>query len=281
MTRSLLLSALLVPAAFAQTPLDCSRAHDYCEMREQTVSSTGRFTVEDLHNGSVTVRGSNRSDVLVRMRVETNARSSAEAKDMFSRVHTHPAAGRFTADGPSSNTPFDWFFNANWSVSVELVVPNRTDLILSTHNGAIRASDINGRVEAESHNGAIRLENVTGDVRFDSHNGAVNVTRVGGGVEGSSHNGGVDVELTGNGTVGRRIQLESHNGGVTVSMPSSYNAHVSTESHNGRLSSDFPITVRGRIGRDGNDANRDFDLGSGGSTIRISTRNGGIRLRKV
>ena len=280
MTNRLVLAALLVPAAFAQASLDCSRAHDYCEMREQTVSATGRFTVEDIHNGSVTVRGSNRSDVLVRMRVETNARSQNEAKDMFSRVHTHPAAGRFTVDGPS-NAGFDWFFNASWSVSVELIVPNKTDLILSTHNGAIRASDINGRVGAESHNGAIRLENITGDVRFDSHNGGVNVMRVGGGVDGSSHNGGVEVELTGNGTTGRRIQIESHNGGVTVMMPSNYNAHVSTESHNGRLSSDFPMTVRGRIGRDGNDANRDFDLGSGGSTIRITTRNGGIRLRKA
>ncbi len=41
------------------------------------------------------------------------------------------------------------------------------------------------------------------------------------------------------------------------------------------------MTVRGWIGRDGNDANRDFNLGSGGSNIRITTRNGGIRLRKV
>ncbi len=128
MTNRIFLAALLVPAAFAQSPLDCSRAHDYCEMREQTVSATGRFTVEDLHNGSVTVRGSNRSDVLVRMRVETNARSQGEAKDMFSRVHTHPAAGRFTVDGPSTNNPFDWFFNANWSVSAELLVPNKTGL---------------------------------------------------------------------------------------------------------------------------------------------------------
>jgi hypothetical protein len=41
------------------------------------------------------------------------------------------------------------------------------------------------------------------------------------------------------------------------------------------------MTVRGRIARDGNNANRDFDLGSGGSTIHITTRNGGIRLRRI
>ncbi len=277
MTRSLLLAAtLLVPAAFAQTPLSCSN-NRYCEMREQTVSSTGRFSVEDLHNGSVTVRGSNRTDVLVRMRVESDAHSDAEAKDLFTRIHTHPAPGRFTVDGPTST----WFFETSWSVSVEVLVPNKTDAVLTTHNGAIRVSDINGRVQADSHNGAIRLENVTGDVRFESHNGGVTLMRVGGGVDGSSHNGGVEVELTGSGSSGRRVQIESHNGAVNLSVPSSYSAHVITDSRNGRLSSDFPITARGRIARDGNDATREFDLGSGGSaSIRIATRNGGIRLRR-
>ncbi|MEO5922204.1 MAG: DUF4097 family beta strand repeat-containing protein [Bryobacteraceae bacterium] len=278
MTRRLLFAAtLLVPAAFAQTPLSCSNVR-YCEMREQTVSATGRFSVEDLHNGSVTVRGSNRNDVLVRMRVESDAHSDAEAKDLFKRIHTHPSPGRFTADGPSST----WFFETSWSVSVEVLVPNKTDIVLATHNGAIRANDIQGRVQADSHNGAIRLDNITGDVRFESHNGAVNLMRIGGGVDGSSHNGGVEVELTGNGSSARRVQIESHNGGVNLAVPTSYNAHVVTDSHNGRLNSDFPITVRGRIARDGNDANREFDLGSGGSnSIRIATRNGGIRLRRI
>jgi hypothetical protein len=280
MTRSLHLAAILVPAAFAQTPLDCSNVR-YCEMREQSVSPNGRFSVEGLHNGSVTVRGSNRGDVLVRMHVETDAHSDREAKDMFSRVHTHVTPGRFTVDGPDTNSPFAWFFNTGWSVSVEVLVPNKTDLILSTHNGAIRVEGIDGRAQMESHNGAIRAENVTGDVRFDSHNGAVNLLRIGGGVDGTSHNGGVDVELTGSGSAGRRVQIESHNGGVNLALPSSYNAHVSTHSDNGRLNSDFPITVRGRISRNGNDADRDFDLGSGGSSIRVTTHNGGIRLRRL
>jgi hypothetical protein len=278
MTRSLLLAAtFLIPAAFAQTPLSCSNVR-HCEMREQTVSATGRFSVEDLHNGSVTVRGSNRNDVLVRMRVESDAYSDAEAKDLFKRIHTHPTPGRFTVDGPTAT----WFFETSWSVSVEVLVPNKTDIALTSHNGAIRANDIQGRVQADSHNGAIRLDNITGDVRFESHNGGVHLQRIGGGVDGTSHNGGVEVELTGTSSSGRRVQIDSHNGGVTLAVPASYNAHVITDSDNGRLNSDFPITVRGRIARDGNDANREFDLGSGGaSSIRVSTNNGSIRLRRI
>ena len=53
--KTTLLATFLIPAAFAQPALDCSRAR-YCEMREQTTSATGRFSVEDLHNGTLTVR---------------------------------------------------------------------------------------------------------------------------------------------------------------------------------------------------------------------------------
>src|SRR6185436_11014540 len=109
--RTILFAAtVLIPAAFAQTGLDCSRAR-YCEMREQTTSATGRFDVEGLHNGSLTIHGSNRSDVLVRMRVESDAHSDREAKDIFSRIHPHVTPGRFTVDGPSRpDNPIDWFF---------------------------------------------------------------------------------------------------------------------------------------------------------------------------
>jgi hypothetical protein len=279
--KTTLLAALLIPAAFAQPALDCSRAR-YCEMREQTTSATGRFSVEDLHNGTVTIRGTNRSDVLVRMRVESDAHSDREAKDVFSRIHTHVTPGRFTVDGPTlPNNPFDWFFGNSWSVSVEVLVPNKTDLVLASHNGQVRVSDIAGRVQVESHNGAIRVAGVTGDVRFESHNGAVTLNRVGGSVEGSSHNGGIEIDLTGSSSTSRRVDVESHNGAVNLTIPSSYNAHVITETRNGRLNSDFPITVRGRIRRDGNDGNREFDLGTGGSSIRVTTRNGGIRLRRA
>jgi hypothetical protein len=281
--KTTLLAALLIPAAFAQRSLDCSGARNYCEMHEQTTSATGRFSIEDLHNGSLTVHGANRSDVLVRMRFESDAHSDREAKDVFSRIHPHLTPGRFYVDGPNKpDNPFDWFFGTSWSVSVEVFVPNKTDLVLATHNGAIRADEINGRIQVESHNGAIRLTNVAGDVRFDSHNGAVTLTRIGGSVDGNSHNGAVEIELTGTSSINRGVRVDSHNGGVTVALPASYNAHVVTSTHNGRLNSDFPVTVRGRISNNGHDdGNREFDLGSGGGPIRVSTRNGGIRLRRT
>lgn len=274
--KSSLLAALLLPVVFAQPALDCSRAR-YCQMREQTASASGHFSVEGLHNGSVTVRGTKRNDVLVRMRVEADAHSEREAKDLFGRIHTHVTPGRFTVDGPGQpDNLFSWFFDTGWSVSVEVMVPNQTDLKLVTHNGAIRADEIAGRVQAESHNGGIRLDNVTGDVRFESHNGSVVVTRAGGSVEGSSHNGGIEIDVTGTSTSTRAVRAESHNGGVNLALPATFNAHVSTNTDNGGVRSDFPMPPNRR-----GEARREFDLGSGGGSVRISTHNGGIRLRKT
>ena len=314
MIHRLAFIALLIPAAFAQinmrdnrTPeLACGRLN-YCEMREETVAATSQFALEGLHNGGVTILGSDRKDVLVRMRVEASTYSESAAKDLFKLIHTHAAPGRLTVDGPENDSMFGWTSGNWWSVSVEVFVPHKTDLRLDTHNGAIKISDIQGRIDSTSHNGAIRVDRVTGaarllshngaltfseigsDVTFESHNGAVRGTRLGGSVEGSSNNGSVEIELEGAASASRRVDIESRNGRVTLGAPRSYSAHVQTESRNGRLSSDFPITVRGQVSngssRNGSshwdDGDQDFNIGSGTGSIRLRTRNGGIRLQQL
>ncbi len=307
MVRKILPAVALIPVAFGQinlrdnrdTELACGRIN-YCEMREETVAASSQFSLEGLHNGSVTILGSNRSDVRVRMRVEVGSATETDAKELFKRIHTHLSPGRFTVDGPEyGNNSIFWWANGNWwSVSVEVFVPHKTDLRLETHNGAIRVADIQGRVDSRSHNGGSRIDRVTGsarimshngaltfseiggDVTFESHNGAVKGTRLGGGVEGLSHNGGVSVELEGAATPSRRVDLQSHNGRVTLGLPRSYSANVRTESNHGQLSSDFPITVRGQISsRDKYDHN--FNIGSGTASIRIRTHNSGIVLEQL
>lgn len=296
---------LLVPAAYPQvtlrdnrnTELACGRIY-YCEMREETIAATSQFSIESLHNGSVTVRGSNRTDVRVRLRVESGAMSESSAKDMFGRIHTRVAPGRITVDGPDKGSLFGWAKGDWWSVSAEVFVPYNIDLRIQSHNGAITVSDIRGRVDAQAHNGAIRVERVTGaarivshngaislsdldsDLNFEAHNGGITVQRVAGSVSGVSHNGGIGVELAGASSPSRRVDIESHNGRIRLGLPRAFSAHVRSESHHGGLSSDFPITVRGYIQRN-NDSNREFDIGSGEASIRVRTHNGGVRLEQI
>ncbi|HTX38370.1 MAG TPA: DUF4097 family beta strand repeat-containing protein [Bryobacteraceae bacterium] len=224
----------------------------HCDIREQTLPSTGRLSVEG-HNGAATIKGWLRSDVLVRARVESAAGSQAAADQLASQVSVDSAGGQVRSTGPDS------LDDAWWSVSYEIFVPQATDLSVTTHNGEVAISDVRGQI------------------RFDAHNGAVSLKRLAGDVGGETHNGEIHVELMGSLWEGRQLEVSSHNGGISVAMPAGYSAHVQAETDRGRVQSDFPITVTGEL-RSGL---VDTDIGSGGSLIHLTTHNGEVTLKRV
>ena len=231
---------------------DSERAR-HCEIREQTVASIGRLSVDAARNGGATVKGWLRHDVLVRARVEARGETEGAARNMASRVSIDSSGGQVWASGPESAD------NSWWSVSYEIFVPQNTDLSLKSHNGGLTVSDVRGQIRFEANNGGVRLKRVAGDV------------------SGSTVNGGVNVELTGAAWDGRQLDVSTRNGGVTVLMPSHYSAHVQAETGNGGIHSDFPVAMAGNAR-----ARRlDFNLGSGGSPIHITTGNGGVNLKRA
>ena len=101
----------------------------HCDVREQTIPSAGRLSVDAGRNGGVTVRGWLRNDVLVRSMVQTWADTDSEANLLAGQVHVNIGAGQVTADGPSSAE------RAGWAVSQEIFVPQTGDLYLKAFNG--------------------------------------------------------------------------------------------------------------------------------------------------
>ena len=227
----------------------------FCEIRDQTVASVGRLTVDPGKNGGVTIKGWLRNDVSIRTRVETYASSDDQAQAMAALVRVDSSAGEVKASGPESQRD-SW-----WSVSYEIFVPQTMDLNLMALNGGINVSDVRGRIEFETKNGGVRL------------------VRVGGNVTGQTLNGGVNVDLAGNTWQGEQLDVQTKNGGVSLNVPSNYSAHIQTSTVNGGVDSDFPIglTVQGRI----RPTNLDFNVGSGGPLIRVTTTNGGVKLRRI
>ena len=164
--------------------------------------------------------------------------------------------GLIRATGPDNSNGFR---DEGWSVSLEVFAPWNTDLKMESHNGGITISDVRGRINFQTHNGGVRLARVAGDV------------------SGETHNGGIEAELQGNTWEGRQLELSTYNGGITLSMPASYSASLEAHTARGRVNSDFPINVRGRV--DASDMN--FNVGAGGPLIKVSTHNGGIRLKNM
>jgi len=231
---------------------DRNRAR-HCEIREQSLPSIGRLNIDASPNGGATVKGWLRGDVLVRARVEASGDTEGAAAILASRVMTDGSGGQVRASGPETAD------NSGWSVSYEIFVPQATDLTLKTLNGGLTISDVRGQIQ------------------FDALNGGVHVKRVAGEVSGKTMNGGIDVELAGAVADWRQMELSTMNGGVTVAMPANYSARIQAETGMGRIQSDFPLPPS----TDAKVRKLDFNVGSGGPPIHITTGNGGIRLKRV
>lgn len=224
----------------------------HCEIKEQTLPASGdTIAVDGRRNGGVSIKGWERNEILLRARVQTSGPTEAEAIELAKQITIETAGLKIFASGPEARDD-RW-----WSVSYEVFVPQRSNLSLTTKNGGISISDVNGRLE------------------FRAQNGGVNLRRVGGTVRGGTTNGGLNVELAGDRWDGEALDVSTTNGGVSMSIPENYSAHLETGTVNGHLSIDFPVTVQGDITRE-----LSANLGSGGATIRAMTTNGGVKIRR-
>jgi hypothetical protein len=263
--RSVVIAATLSVisvAALAQDrsrgSLNCSdnwssdRLMGHCEIKEQTVAAGGTITVDARKNGGVSVKGWDRNEVLVRARIQTGASTQAEADELAKQIRIETGGGKIFAAGPENRK------DHNWNVSYEIFVPRRSDLSLEAYNGGISITDVSGRIE------------------FTGHNGGVVLKRVGGLVRGGTTNGGLVVELDGPQWDGETLDVKTTNGGIILSVPDNYSAHLETGTVNGHLSVDFPVTAEGRITRE-----LAVNLGSGGPTVRATTTNGGVKIKRA
>ena len=257
-------SVAIVPA-FSQTGSQKEKAYDslgcrdnwgnnrlanHCEIKEQTLVPSGStIEVDGKMNGGVSIKGWERTEVLVRARIQASGTTQAEADELAAQITIETAGSKIFASGPPNRTDH-W-----WSVSYKIFVPRRSNLSLKTNNGGIAISDVSGQIE------------------FSALNGGVSLKRIGGNVKGGTTNGGLRVELSGDRWDGEALDVKTTNGGVSISIPENYSAHLETGTVNGHLKVDFPVTVQGNITRE-----LAVNLGSGGPTIRAMTTNGGVKI---
>ena len=257
---------LLVLAALVAGPLQadervvadtrwCSEDGDwresarYCEVRETTLAASGVIVVDARPNGGIEVRGWDRSDVRVRVKIVGTAAAEADARAIVSEVRLD-TAGTVQVSGPERRSGRGWY------ASFKLDVPRAQAL----------------RLQAD--NGGLHLEGVEGDVELHSVNGGIHVDGVGGHIHGETVNGGIHVELAGGEWQGQGLDLSTTNGGLHLEVPADYNARLEASTVNGGVHSDVASAHPGRR-RGGRIAT---DLGRGGPLIRLETTNGGLHI---
>jgi hypothetical protein len=225
------------------------------DLREMTIPASGSLSVDGGRNGGIKVKGSERSDILVRACVQTWGATDEAARAVAAGVKIS-TGGTIRADaGPEEG----------WSVSYEVLVPRNIDLNLKAQNGGIGIASVEGRLEFETQNGGVHLIDVAGDLK------------------GRTTNGGVHVALAGNSWKGSGLDVATTNGGVHLTMPDSYAANIETGTTNGGFHSDIPALsvsnedVKGPTRRQ-RATRLNTVLNGGGAPIRLMTTNGGVHI---
>jgi len=226
-----------------------------------------------LVQGSITVRGTNRKDVLVTPRpdTDTDRRSRRSDPDATGLRRIPQTAGfRITEESNRVKVSSD---NPNRSIAFEIEAPARTNLTLSTVNG-----------------GEILVENVEGELTVSNINGGITMNGVAGSVMAGTTNGNVRATLT-RVAAQKEMAFTSLNGTVDVTLPPTTKANLRLRSGNGEVYSDFDVQLapsavvqenrssngRYRIGR-----NRSIvgAINGGGPEFELRTFNSNVYVRK-
>jgi hypothetical protein len=249
-----------------------------------------------LISGGITIRGTNRKDVLV----ETQAaqeRSGRRGRGGFyvggddNKLFIDGRGGRRGGNDDTTglrrltqsagfsveeeNNVVQISSSANRGTDFVVQVPLRTNLKLSTLN-----------------DGPIVVENVEGEIEVNNQNESVTLTNVAGSVVANAHNGRVTVVMS-RLAADKPMAFTSFNSNVDVTLPASVKANLKMRSDMGEIFTDFDVqirptptpasqSVRGPDGRVRIDVNSSIQgaVNGGGPEIELRTFNGNIYVRK-
>jgi len=235
--------------------------------------SPGSAFEAQTHNGSIKINGAEVADCNMTATIVTRAATDEEAQQLSEKVKVTlvPSGNRLITkiDKPTQ------LINKSVSVSLDVQVPNQTDLDLVTHNGAVEISDITGRLDAATHNGNVTSDRVSGTTTLNTHNGSVTCREISGSTQLKSHNGSIKAYYIDNAPSVCDISIITYNGGIELKTPPAFSGRVDASTHNGLINTDLPITLSGKISK----SKLTGTIGAGEGQLNLETHNGSIRIR--
>jgi hypothetical protein len=293
-------------------PVLCACAMSVAEARQNTASSSAQAATQtpqqvtvplsdpsrpatlrvNLMWGGVTIRGSNRKDVLIEAQSATERRGrgvvysdgggvivlgrgrSGRGDSDTTGLRRLTQPGGFTIEENNNEIVLASGWN-NRGVDFTIEMPARANLKLSTLNA-----------------GPIVVENIDGDIEVNNQNESITLTNVAGSVVANAHNGRLKVEMT-RVSPDKPMAFTTFNGPVEVTLPSTLKANLRLRSDHGEILSDFDIqvrpvsaspsqNVRGPDGRIRIEVNQSIQgtVNGGGPEFEFRSFNGNIIVRK-
>jgi DUF4097 and DUF4098 domain-containing protein YvlB len=151
--------------------------------------TAGRFVKVKSSSGSIRIQGAQQNNITYTIREHVQAATEERARRELGRMKfTTSSSGEtvvLRADCEGSN---------RGSIDFDIQIPSQTMLVkLETDSGAVTATNLSGRVEANTAGGAIQLDQISGIVVASSGGGNIEIGKVGSDVQVST--GGGDIHL--------------------------------------------------------------------------------------
>jgi len=252
MLRSALFSALavlaLLPYAGAQKGLTCKNGK--CEkVIYGTAPAASRLRVNA--HGPVTLEGGASTSLLYTVTVSVSARSETEARRWLQQYEVRVVSQGSTMVFTAPSGPV--------MAAVSLKTPRMSGVEISTSDGAVAATGVDGSLEVDSGAGALTVDDIRGDCKLTTGGGDVRVGEVGGALKCSTGAGHITVK-----TVHGAAVLET-NGGDIVAGQTGGQVHATTGGGGVHIgTSGGPVTAT-----------------SGGGEIIVEKANGIVTVRNM
>ena len=230
----------------------------HCEIREIGVMPKPELLEFD--GGSYTgarVLGAKRSDVRVRLVIQAQSYSVAEAKELAKGVTIDLKALPIRIDGLRRTRDRNRDDDDERVAAVAVFdAPDQLNLRMNVRYGPMDVENVSGRMDLRASYGPLNMKDVGGDVR----------ARV--------DYGPIEVELTGAKWQGTGLDAEAAYGPVTLRVPRNFGAELEIGADHGPIDVDFPLTLR-RFDR----SLIETKLGDGGPRVRAVARYGPMSLK--
>jgi hypothetical protein len=216
----------------------------------------------DIVMGSITVKGTNRRDVLIEARSTSNGRPPRRRGP---DEPPPPGLRRLT-----QSTPFTVEEEKN-TVSIDVDSPIRPiDLTIEV--------PLRTNLDLETVMGSVSVEGVEGELEIESVNGAVTLTNVGGSVVAHTVNGKLVATLT-RAAPQQPMAFTSLNGSVDVTLPAAVKANLKLRSDQGDVYTDFDLQPRADSSNSNPNPNPRVDIDR--QRADIDRQRADIRRRRV
>ena len=227
--------------------------------RNYTVDKGGRFEIAN-ENGAIEVRGTDGPQITVKAFREVTDNSDEQARERLKKLEMREdiAPDRVSVRAEGGESGFG--FNRGTSVRYEVEVPDGLTVAFKTQNGAVRLTNLDGKITAGSTNGTVTGREISGAVLA------------------STVNGSVQMDLTG---VSGDVRLTTVNGSIRLEMPPTVDVDLDAVTVNGGVSVDDRLgltNVSANRSGFGPTTNISGRLNKGGPHVSLQTTNGGVRV---